>query len=101
MKAHLSIILPVFGLAAISGILSLVFALRAASYLNKHSQGTPISFWDVRFHPLRYFKQYRELTTKENGKPGTLFPMWLVAISLFAVLMIFLIILILTTISSS
>ena len=80
MSAHLYII---FGLAVIFGISSLLISFRAASHLSKH--GTKINYWDVRFHPLKYFKQYRELTIEENGKPGSLFYAWIVTISLFAV----------------
>ena len=80
MSAHLYII---FGLAVIFGISSLLISFRAASHLSKH--GTKINYWDVRFHPLKYFKQYRELTIEENGKPGSLFYAWIVTVSLFAV----------------
>ena len=87
MSAHLYII---FGLAVIFGISSLLISFRAASHLSKH--GTKINYWDVRFHPLKYFKQYRELTIEENGKPGSLFYAWIVTISLFAVCIISLIV---------
>ena len=92
MSAH-SYLWYIFGLAVISGILSLVISFRAASHLSKH--GTKISYWDVRFHPLKYLKQYRELTIEENGKPGRLFYAWFVTISLFSVLLISLIVLVL------
>jgi len=83
----------IFGLAAISGIFSLVISFMAASYLSKH--GTKISYWNVRFRPLKYLKQYRELTIEENGKTGSLFYAWFVTISLFSVSIIFLIVLVL------
>jgi hypothetical protein len=67
----------------ISGISSLVISFLAASHLSRH--GTKINYWDVRFHPLKYVKQYRELTIKENGKTGSLFYAWIVTISLFSV----------------
>jgi len=90
MSAH---IWYIFGLAVISGISSLLISFRAASHLSKH--GTKINYWDVRFHPLKYFKQYRELTIEENGKPGSLFYAWIVTISIFSVSIISLIVLIL------
>ena len=94
MREHLSVLLLIFGLAVISGISSLVIAFVAASYSSKHSQGSKISFWDVRFHPLKYLKQYRELTIEENGKPGSLFYAWFFAIGLFAVCIISLLVLV-------
>jgi len=71
MSAHL-FMWYIFGLAVISGISSLVISFRAASHLSK-KQGTKINYWDVRFHGLKYLKQYRKLTIDENGKPGGLF----------------------------
>jgi hypothetical protein len=91
MRAHLSVLLFTFGLAVIFGISSLVIAFTAASYSSKHSQGPKVSFWDVRFHPLKYLKQYRELTIEENGKSGGLFYAWFIAFGLFAVCIISLI----------
>jgi hypothetical protein len=91
MSAH-SYIWYIFGLAAISGIFSLVFSFMAASHLSKH--GTKINYWDVRFHGLKYIKKYRELTIEEKGKPGGLFYAWIVTISLFSVLLISFIVLI-------
>jgi hypothetical protein len=87
MSAYLYII---FGLAVIFGISSLLISFRAAFHLSKH--GTKINYWDVRFHPLKYFKQYRELTIEENGKPGSLFYAWIVTMSLFSVCIISLIV---------
>jgi len=82
----------IFGfLAAISAIFNLVFSLMISSYLSKH--GNKINYWDIRFHILKYLKQYRKLTIEENGKPGNLFYAWVVAISLFLVSAIFLIVL--------
>lgn len=92
MSTH-SFIWYIFGLAVISGISSLLISFRAASHLSKH--GTKINYWDVRFHPLKYFKQYRELTIEENGKPGSLFYAWIVTISIFSVSIISFIVLIL------
>jgi len=89
MIAH-SYLLYIFGLAVIFGISSLVISFVAASHLSK--RGTKINYWDVRFHPLKYFRQYRELTIEENGKPGILFHAWLVTMSLFAVCIISLIV---------
>ena len=83
----------IFALAVISGISSLLISFRAASHLSKH--GTKIDYWNVRFHPLKYFKQYRELTVKENGKPGRLFDAWIVTMSLFAVCIIAMIVIVL------
>ena len=95
MSAHIFIwYIFIFGLAVISGISSLLISFRAASHLSKH--GTKINYWDVRFHPLKYFKQYRELTIEENGKPGSLFYAWIVTMSLFAVCIISLIVTVLT-----
>ena len=53
MSAHL-FIWYIFGLAAISGIFSLVFSFMAASYLSKH--GIKINYWNVRFHMLKYLR---------------------------------------------
>jgi hypothetical protein len=92
MSAHL-FIWYIFGLAVISGIFSLVISFMAASHLSKH--GTKINYWNVRFHMLKYVKQYRELTIEESGKPGSLFYAWLVTISLFSVSIISLIVIVL------
>jgi hypothetical protein len=89
MRAH-SFIWYIFGLAVISGISSLLISFRAASHLSNN--GTKINYWDVRFHGLKYIKQYREFTIKENGKTGSLFYAWFVTISLFSVSIISLII---------
>jgi len=89
MRTHL-FILYIFGLAVISGISSLLISFKAASHLSKH--GTKINYWDVRFHGLKYIKQYREFTIKENGKTGSLYYAWFVTISIFAVSMISLIV---------
>jgi len=91
MRTHL-FILYIFGLAVISGISSLLISFKAASHLSKH--GTKINYWDVRFHPLKYFKQYRELTIEEHGKPR-LFYAWIVTMSLFSVSIISLIVIVL------
>jgi hypothetical protein len=94
MSAHIFFwLICLFGLAVICGISSLLISFRAVSHLSKH--GTKIDYWDVRFHPLKYFKQYRELTIEEQGKPGSLFPAWIATISLFAVLMISLVVIVL------
>jgi hypothetical protein len=85
MSAHI-FIWYIFGLAVISGISSLLISFRAASHLSRH--GTKINYWNVRFHPLKYLKQYRELTIEENGKTGSLFYAWIVTISLFSVSLI-------------
>ena len=91
MSAHIYIwLICIFGLAVICGISSLLISFRAASHLSKH--GTKIDYWDVRFHPLKYFKQYRELTIEEQGKPGSLFSAWIATISLFSVFIISLIV---------
>jgi membrane protein YqaA with SNARE-associated domain len=80
-------------LAAIGAIFNGVFGYMIASYLSKH--GNKISFWwDMRFHLLKYLKQYRKLTIEQNGRPGALFYAWVAAIGLFLVSVIFLIILI-------
>jgi hypothetical protein len=93
MSAHIFIwYIYIFGFAVISGISSLLISFRSASHLSKH--GTKIDYWDVRFHPLKYFKQYRELTIEEHGKPR-LFYAWIVTMSLFSVSIISLIILVL------
>jgi hypothetical protein len=83
----------IFGfLVVISVILNLVFSLMIASYLSKH--GNKINYWwDMRFHIVKYLKQYRKLTIEENGKPGKPFYAWVAAISLFLVSVIFLIVL--------
>jgi len=83
----------IFGfLAVISVIFNLVFSLMIASYLSKH--GNKINYWwDMRFHIVKYLKQYRKLTIEENGKPGNLFYAWVVAISLFLVSVVSLIVL--------
>jgi hypothetical protein len=90
MSAHL--LWYIFGLAVISGISSLLISFRAASHLSK--QGTKINYWDVRFHGLKYIKQYRELTIKETGKTGGLFYAWFITISIFSVSIISLIVLV-------
>ncbi len=82
----------IFGFAVIIGISSLLISFRAASHLSKH--GTKINYWNVRFHPLKYFKQYRELTIEEHGKPR-LFYAWIVTMSLFSVSIISLIVIVL------
>ena len=87
----------IFGLAVISGIASLLISFRAASHLSGH--GTKINYWDVRFHPLKYFKRYRELTIEENGKPGSLFSAWIVTMSIFAVCIISLIVIVVMLVS--
>jgi len=79
-------------LAAISAIFNGVFGYMIASYLSKH--GNKIDYWwNMRFHMLKYLKQYRKLTIEENGKPGNLFYAWVVAISLFLVSVVSLIVL--------
>ena len=83
----------IFGLAVISGISSLLISFRAASHLSKN--GTKINYWDVRFHGLKYIKQYREFTIKEKGKTGSLFYAGLVTISLFSVSIISLVVIVL------
>jgi hypothetical protein len=93
MSAHVSVLLFAFGLAVICGISSLVISFMAASHLSK--PGTKINYWDVRFHALKYLKQYREITIEENGKPGSLYYAWFIAFGLFAVCMISLILIIL------
>ena len=67
-------------------------SFRAVSHLSK--QGTKINYWDVRFHPLKYFKRYRELTIHEHGKPGRLFSAWIVTMSLFSVCIISLVVIV-------
>ena len=89
MSAH-SYIWYIFGLVVISGISSLLISFKAASHLSK--DGTKIDYWDVRFHGLKYIKQYRELTIKENGKTGSLYYAWFATISIFAISMISLIV---------
>ena len=84
----------IFGLAVIFGISSLVFSFMSASHLSR--RGTKINYWDVRFNPLKYLKQYRELTIEENGKTGSLYYAWFVTISLFSVSLISFIILVFT-----
>jgi len=85
----------IFGfLIVISAILNLVFSLMIASYLSKHGNGNKINYWwDMRFHIVKYLKQYRKLTIEENGKPGNLFYAWVAAMSLSLVSVIFLIVL--------
>ena len=76
-----------FVLAIISVICGVVSALMITSYLSK--QGIKINYWLLRIHMLKYLKQYRNLTTEENGKPGNLFyafiAAWILAI-VFAVI---------------
>jgi hypothetical protein len=80
-------------LAAVGAILNAVFAYMIASYLSK--RGDIINFWwDMRFHMLKYLKQYRKLTIEQYGKPGKLFYAWVAAICLFSVSVILLIALI-------
>ena len=82
MKSLIYLLYP-FGIAVVSGIASLLISFRAASYIGRHS-GAKIDYWDVRFHGLKYLKQYRALTIKENEKPGGLYGAWLTAAALFA-----------------
>jgi hypothetical protein len=86
MSSYIYLLYPL-GLAVISGITGLIISFRAASYLGRHTN-TKIDYWDVRFHGLKYLKQYRELTIKENGKPGGLYAAGVVAFTLFVVSMI-------------
>ena len=60
-----------FILAIISSICGMVIGLRIVSFLSR--RGIKINYWMLKLYMLKYLIQYRNLTIKENGKPGKLF----------------------------
>ena len=46
----------------------------------------PTNLLLVKLLIFKYVHQYKEITTQETGKPGPLFPIWVVSINLAAAL---------------
>ncbi len=56
------------------------------SYLSRH--GVKVNFWLLRYKMIGYLRQYRTLTTEENGKSGGLYYGYVVFTGLGVVLLI-------------
>ncbi len=57
-----------FTLAAASAFIGVVSSLMMVSYCNE--KGIKINWFLIRIFIFKYVSLYKELTSKENGKPG-------------------------------
>ena len=68
------------------GIVNVTLSIMIAYQLEK--RGININFLLLRIFILKYLGQYREVTRKETGKTGLLFPAWIISINLAFVFVI-------------
>ncbi len=68
------------------GIANVTLSIMIAYQLEK--RGIHVNFLLLRLFILKYLGQYREVTRKETGKTGRLFPAWIISINLALVFVI-------------
>lgn len=73
-----SILLAAVG--ALGVIWNIVTSLRIYGFL--HRRDVPASFLMLRMMAPKYAFQYKQLTTREKGRPGPLFYHWIISINL-------------------
>ena len=69
-----------FGIAVASVVWGIVSAIAMASYISR--RGHKISILLFRLLIFKYIHQYYEITTQENGKPGTWFYSYITSMNL-------------------
>ena len=67
-------------------ICNVAVQIMIVSYLRK--RGYAVNFWLIRIYIIKYVRQYREDTIKKYGKPGPLFPAFIVSLVLLVPLLI-------------